>query len=76
MVNTVHDMDRSAKRVRLSSSVEPLVYNPSTCSVVRLQARLRVQSTHDKIVGESAGSRSGGRGGPVHGRGVYRWESV
>lgn len=41
-----------------------------TCSIVRLQARLRVHSTHNKIVGEAARSRSCGRCGPAHPRRV------
>ena len=43
-------------------------HRSSTCSIVRLQARLRVHPTHHKIVGESAGSRSCGRRSPVHPR--------
>jgi len=46
-------------------------YWASTCSIIRLQARLRVQSTHNKIVGETARSRSTrGRCSPVHPRRV------
>lgn len=44
------------------------VYGPSTCSIVRLQARLRVHSTHDEIVGETARSRARGRCAAAHPR--------
>lgn len=43
-----------------------VVVGPRTCSIVRLQARIRVQSAHHKIVGEAARSRSGGRSAAAH----------
>lgn len=39
-----------------------------TCSIVRLQARIRVQSAHHEVVGEAARSRSGGRSAAAHPR--------
>lgn len=58
-----------SQNLRFEGPSNRAVLKALTCSVVRLQARLRVHSTHNKIVGETARSRSCGGGG-VHPRRV------
>ena len=69
-LSLAHTHARERTHAHTANSLRWRVYDPSTCSIVRLQARLRVQSAHHKITGEAAGSRSGGSGGSDHRRRV------